>query len=258
MGVVNYEKEDNIGIITINRPQALNALSTEVLYELRTILQQIKEDSRVKVVIITGMGDKAFVAGADIAEMVAKTVDEGYRYSRLGQEIFSMIESLPQPVIAVVNGYALGGGCELAMACDLRIASEKARFGQPEINLGIIPGYGGTQRLPRLIGKTKAMELLLTADMIGAAEAERLGLVNTVVPADKLMDTAKAMANKIAAKGQIAIRATKAAVNKGLQADIDTACAYEAGLFGVCFASEDRKEGMAAFMEKRPAKFQDR
>ncbi|MGB9662235.1 MAG: enoyl-CoA hydratase-related protein [Moorellaceae bacterium] len=255
MSAVRFEKEEHLAIITIDRPQTLNALNTEVLSELKTILQQIKGDNTLKAVIITGAGDKAFIAGADISEMVKQTVQEGYQFCRLGQEVCALIEQLPQPVIAAINGYALGGGCELAMACDLRIASERAKFGQPEINLGIIPGYGGTQRLPRLVGKTKAMELILTGEMIGAVEAERLGLVNQVVPPDRLMEAAKALAKKIAGKGEIAVRAAKAAINKGLQADIDTACACEAGLFSLCFASEDRKEGMTAFLERRPAQF---
>ncbi|ABB14662.1 enoyl-CoA hydratase-related protein [Carboxydothermus hydrogenoformans] len=257
MSVIEMVREEGIAILTINRANVLNALNTEVLLELKKVLSQIKEDTSIKVVIITGAGEKAFVAGADISEMVKQSVDEGYRYSRLGQEVLALIENLPQPVIAAVNGYALGGGCELAMACDMRIASEKAKFGLPEINLGIIPGFGGTKRLTELVGKAKAMELILTGEMIDAAQAERLGLVNQVVKADKLLETAKTLAQKIASKSQIAVRAAKLAVNKSLYTDIETANACEAGLFGVCFASEDRKEGMMAFLEKRPAKFKN-
>ena len=254
MSAVELLIEEGIGVITINRPESLNALNTQVLEDLSAVLESVETEEEVKVVIITGAGNKAFVAGADIAEMQNKSVDEAYRFSRLGQQVFGKIETMPKPVIAAVNGFALGGGCELAMACDIRVASENARFGQPEINLGIIPGFAGTQRLPRLVGKGKALELIMTGDMITAADAEKLGLVNKVVSGD-VLEAAREMAKKIASKGALALHYCKAAVHYGLQADMETGSAYEAGLFGVCFASNDRKEGIAAFLEKRKPQF---
>lgn len=250
-----YEVDGGIGIITINRPKALNALNGATMRELNELLDVIAQDSSVKVVIITGSGEKAFVAGADITEMQSMSAVEGRNWGKLGQAVFDKLENLPQPVIAAVNGFALGGGCELAMACDIRIASDKAKFGQPEVTLGITPGFAGTQRLPRLIGKGRAKELLFTGDMIDAAEAYRIGLVNKVVPPEELMATAKAMAQKIMSRAPVAVQLCKAAVNEGMDMDLQSAVAYEAEVFGLCFATADQKEGMTAFIEKRKANF---
>jgi len=256
MATVMVAKEDKMAVITINRPEALNALSSEVLTELNAAIEDVKADEQVGVVIITGAG-KAFVAGADIAQMKSFTVDEAYNFAKLGQEVFEKIETMPKIVIAAVNGFALGGGCELAMACDIRLASEKAKFGQPEVNLGITPGFGGTQRLTRLVGKGKATELITTADNISAADAERLGLVNTVVSGDVLV-AAKEMAQKILAKGAYAVSYAKVAIHNGIQTDIKTAIAYEASVFAMCFGTEEQKEGMTAFLEKRKPSFNGR
>jgi len=250
-----FENQDGIGIITINRPQALNALNADTMAELDALVDAIAKDPSVKVVIITGAGDKAFVAGADIAYMQPLSAAEGRAWGKAGQAVFDKIENLPQPVIAAVNGFALGGGNELAMACDIRIASEKAKFGQPEVTLGITPGFGGTQRLPRLVGKGRAKELLYTGDMIDAAEAYRIGLVNKVVAPEELMDAAKALALKIMSRSPVAVAMCKAAVNEGIDADLQTGVAYEAEVFGLCFATGDQKEGMAAFLEKRKPAF---
>ena len=233
---VLYQTDNGIGMITLNRPKALNALNSELLTELNGLLDEISQDESVKVVIVTGAGDKAFVAGADIAEMQSMSSMEGRAFGKFGQAIFNKLENIPQPVIAAVNGFALGGGCELAMACDIRIASDRAKFGQPEVSLGIVPGLGGTQRLPRLIGKGRAKELLYTADMINAEEAYRIGLVNKIVPADELLSTAKELAEKIMARAQVAVQLCKAAVNTGLDIDLESGIAYEAEVFGLCFA----------------------
>ncbi|XWE63948.1 short-chain-enoyl-CoA hydratase [Sporomusa sphaeroides] len=245
-------------MITLNRPKALNALNSELLTELNGLLDEIAQDDSVKVVIITGSGDKAFVAGADIAEMQNISPLEGRAFGKFGQAIFNKLENIPQPVIAAVNGFALGGGCELAMACDIRIASDKAKFGQPEVGLGIVPGFGGTQRLPRLIGKGRAKELLYTADMINAEEAYRIGLVNRIVAADELLSTAKELAEKIMARAQAAVRLCKAAVNTGMDTDLESGIAYEAEVFGLCFATADQKEGMSAFIGKRKPNFSNK
>ena len=250
-----FEVKDSIGMITLHRPKALNALNTELLQELSNLLDRIKEDTSIGIVIITGSGEKAFVAGADIAEMQMLTAIEGRNFGKIGQDVFNKLESLPQPVIAAINGFALGGGCELAMACDIRIASEKAKFGQPEVSLGITPGFGGTQRLPRLVGKGRAKELIYTGDIIDAGEAYRIGLVNKVAAPDELMNVAKAMAEKILSRASVAVQLSKAAVNEGLNMDIASGIAYEAEVFGLCFATEDQKEGMTAFVEKRKANF---
>ncbi len=250
-----FEVEDGIGIVSINRPKALNALNAATIQELGLLFGQLEQDASVKVVVITGSGDKSFVAGADITEMQQMSAVEGRNWGKMAQAVFNKIENLPQPVIAAVNGYALGGGCELAMACDIRIASEKAKFGQPEVSLGILPGFGGTQRLPRLVGKGRAKELLFTGDMIDADEAYRIGLANKVVAPAELMDTAKAMAHKIMSRAPIAVQVCKAAVNTGLDVDLASGVAYEAEVFGLCFATADQKEGMAAFVEKRKASF---
>ncbi|MFZ5946109.1 MAG: enoyl-CoA hydratase-related protein [Bacillota bacterium] len=247
-------KENNISIIIINRPEALNALNSTVLNQLDLAIESIKKDDDVKVVIITGAGKKAFVAGADIVEMKNMNVDEAFRFAKLGLDIFDKLENMPKIVIAAVNGFALGGGCELAMACDIRIATENAKFGQPEVNLGIIPGFGGTQRLARLIGKAKALELICTGDIISAAEAEKLGLVNKVISGD-VLDAAKELAQKVLARGQYAISYAKLAIHNGLQTDIKTALAYESSMFSLCFGNEQQKEGMIAFLEKRKPKF---
>ncbi len=255
---VLYQTDNGIGMITLNRPKALNALNSELLTELNGLLDEIAQDDSVKVVIITGSGDKAFVAGADIAEMQNISPLEGRAFGKFGQAIFNKLENIPQPVIAAVNGFALGGGCELAMACDIRIASDKAKFGQPEVGLGIVPGFGGTQRLPRLIGKGRAKELLYTADMINAEEAYRIGLVNRIVAAEKLLSTAKELAEKIMARAQAAVQLCKAAVNTGMDTDLESGIAYEAEVFGLCFASADQKEGMSAFIGKRKPNFSNK
>ncbi|TCL35445.1 enoyl-CoA hydratase [Anaerospora hongkongensis] len=250
-----FEKEDSIGLLTINRPQVLNALNRETMTEISQVVGKIATDPEVAVLIITGAGEKSFVAGADISEMRTLSALEGRAWSKFSQATFNAIENLPQPVIAAVNGYALGGGCELAMSCDIRIASDKAKFGQPEVLLGVVAAFAGTQRLPRLIGKGRAKELLFTGDQIDAAEACRIGLVNKVVPAGELLTAAKALAAKIISRGPVAVQLCKAAVNEGLDMDLESAQAYEAEVFGLCFATADQKEGMNAFVEKRPAKF---
>lgn len=250
-----FENQGGIGLVTLNRPKALNALNVETMYELDRLFGELAKDSTVLVVIITGSGDKSFVAGADITEMQPLSAIEGRNWGKLGQAVFGKIENLPQPVIAAVNGFALGGGCELAMACDIRIASEKAKFGQPEVSLGIPPGFGGTQRLARLVGKGRAKELLFTGDMIDAVEALRIGLINKVVAPEEMMNVTRAMAQKIMSRAPYAVQVCKAAVNEGLDIDLDSGVAYEAEVFGLCFATEDQKEGMAAFVEKRKPEF---
>ncbi|MTI68714.1 MAG: short-chain-enoyl-CoA hydratase [Firmicutes bacterium] len=251
------KKEDNIAILSVNRPKALNALNTEVLEELDIAIEKIATDEDIYVVILTGEG-KAFVAGADISEMKDKTPKGARQFAKLGIDIFRKLETLEKPVIAAVNGFSLGGGCELAMSCDIRIASEKAKFGQPEVGLGITPGFAGTQRLARLVGPSKAKELIFTADMIDSNEAEKIGLVNKVVKKEDLMDEALNLAKKIASKGQIAVRYSKCAINRGFETDIDTGMAIEKDLFGLCFASDDQKEGMTAFLEKRKPEFENK
>lgn len=253
---VRFQKEGAIAILTIDRPKALNALNYETLQELLYCFGLLAKAREICAVIVTGGGEKAFVAGADIAYMQELDALSAADFAGLGHEVMATIERLPQPVIAAVNGFALGGGCELALACDIRIAAENARFGQPEVNLGVIPGFGGTQRLPRLVGKGLACELLYTGSIIGAEEALRIGLVNRVVPADQLLDTCRTMATTIAAKGPIAIRLCKKTINAGVEMDLDRANSYEAIQFGQCFASTDQKEGMRAFLEKRAAAFQ--
>ena len=252
------EKDGDIAIVFVNRPKALNALNVATFDDLSNVFAMLETDEEVNVIILTGAGEKAFVAGADIVFMKEFNPLAGRDFALLGQKVMKQIENHKKPVIAAVNGYALGGGCELAMACDIRIASEKASFGQPEVNLGVIPGFAGTQRLARLVGKSIAKELLLTGDLINAQEAWRIGLVNKVVPGDQLMAVAKEMAQKIAGKGQIAVRLCKQVVNEGLEMDSDRAYSHEANIFGYCFSTEDQKEGMAAFLEKRPPKFNSR
>ena len=251
------DKGDGIATVTINRPAALNALNTETLRELEAAVTAMGGDPEVRVLIITGAGGKAFVAGADIAVMQGMDPAAARELAQQGHRVCGLIERLPKPVIAAVNGYALGGGCELAMSCDIRIATDTAKFGQPEINLGIIPGFGGTQRLPRLVGRGRALELLFTGEMIDAREALRIGLVNRVVPPAELLDEARTLARKIAGKGLVALRLCKEAVANGLEMDLQRAASYEADLFAFSFATADQKEGMAAFLEKRPAQFRD-
>jgi len=252
-----YEKKAGIGYVTINRPAAMNALSSALLDELLTVFNEAAGDDEVKAVILTGEG-KAFVAGADISEMCNLTALEGKAMMAKGHKVMNCIESVGKPVIAAVNGFALGGGCELAMACDIRIASEKAKFGQPEVNLGIIPGFGGTQRLPRLVGTGMGKYLIMTAEMIGADEAYRIGLVEKVVPAEELIAAAEKVANMIMAKAPIAIAVAKSVINTGYNLDMLTASQLEIEALATPFGSEDRKEGMAAFLEKRPAKFNNK
>jgi enoyl-CoA hydratase len=250
-----YEKKDNIGLLTINRPDKLNAISNELTAELRSLLDELEKDNDLRVVIITGAGDKAFVAGADIKELVERDSRLGRQVSSERQEIFSRIENLPVPVIAAVNGYALGGGLEIALACNIRICSEKAQFGAPEVKLGIIPGDGGTQRLPRLVGLGRAMEMILTGDFIDAQEAYRIGLVNEVVPAEDLMDKAMELAKKIASRPPLAVRYAKEAVNRSQEGDTASGFALESYLHALTCTTEDKKEGVAAFLEKRKGKF---
>jgi enoyl-CoA hydratase len=249
------ECSDGIAVLTINRPKALNALNADVLKALDQKLDQIAMDPTVQVVIITGAGEKSFVAGADIPSMLKMTAIEGRAWGQFGQHVFNKVENLSQVVIAAVNGFALGGGCELALACDIRLASEKAKFGQPEVSLGITPGFGGTQRLPRIVGKGHAKQMLFTGDTITAAKAREIGLVNEVVASEELMAAAKAMAQKIMSRAQVAVQGCKTAVNHGLDVDLGSGIAYEAEAFAVCFSTVDQKEGMGAFVEKRPAVF---
>jgi enoyl-CoA hydratase len=252
---VLYEKKDAIAFVTVNRPTVRNALNAQTMRELKSAFERAKNDEEVRVVILTGAGDKAFVAGADINEIATQTPVSGKEYSLAGEVVFDYIEQLGKPVIAAVNGYALGGGCELAMACSFRIASENAQLGQPEVKLGIIPGYGGTQRLPRLVGKGRAMQILLTGDMVPAAEAFRIGLVNQVVPQGELIATAEAIARKIMANAPVAVKLCIEAVNRGMSMTQDEGQFLEATLFGLCCASDDMTEGTKAFLEKRPPTF---
>jgi len=252
------EKRDRIAIVTVNRPDKLNALNERTKSELRAVFEQLRGDADVDVVILTGAGQKAFVAGADIKELATLNEQTGKTFAQGGQAVFDLIQHLGKPVIAAVNGYALGGGAELAMACNIRIASENSKFGQPEVALGIIPGYGGTQRLARLVGTGKAMEMILTGEQIDAPEALRIGLVNAVVPQADLLKSAEAMAQKIVSKGQVAVRYALQAVNATAAMPLAAGQAVEADLFGKCCGSEDFKEGTAAFLEKRKAVFRNK
>ena len=249
------EQSGAVAIITVNRPKVLNALNAPTLDELRRAVLDMKRNDSVRVVVLTGAGEKSFIAGADINELAVQTPITGREHALLGQHVFDLFENLGKPVIAAINGYALGGGCELAMACTLRIAADTAKIGQPEINLGIIPGYAGTQRLARLVGKGKAMELILTGAQITAAEAERIGLVNRVVPAASLMSEVRSLAAALANNAPIAMRYIINAINKGLEMPFAEACVFEATLFGLVAATEDMKEGTRAFLEKRKAEF---
>lgn len=254
---VVLQKEEKVAVITISRPKALNALNTETLKELDLAIDEIANDDQIYAVIITGEG-KAFVAGADISEMKDLDVMGGRKFGNLGNKVFRKLETLEKPIIAAVNGFALGGGCELSMACDIRIASSKAKFGQPESGLGITPGFGGTQRLARLVGEGMAKQLLFTAEIINAEEALRIGLVNKVVEPENLIEEAKLLAKKIASNAPIAVKLCKTAINRGMQMDIDTALIYEAEIFGACFATEDQKNGMIAFLEKSEKCFKNK
>ena len=250
MNYITYEQDGFVGIITINRPKALNALNSEVLKELDACLDGVNLET-TRALILTGSGEKSFVAGADIGEMSTLTKAEGEAFGKIGNDVFRKLETFPIPVIAAVNGFALGGGCEISMSCDIRICSDNALFGQPEVGLGITPGFGGTQRLARIIGVGKAKEMIYAATNIKADEALRIGLVNAVYPLEELMPAAKKLAGKIAKNAPIAVRACKKAINEGLDVDMDKAMVIEEKLFGNCFESEDQKEGMAAFLEKR-------
>ncbi len=250
-----FETKDKIAILTVNRPEALNALNWQTMQEIQAAFASVKEDAAVGGVIITGAGEKSFVAGADIKELATKNPVGAKEFSLASQEILRFIEHFPKPVIAAVNGFCLGGGCELAMACHMRVASENAKFGQPEVNLGLIPGNGGTQRLPRLVGKGRAIELVLTGNMIDAQEAYRIGLVNKVVSLEELIAAAQKMLTTIMSKGPVAVRLGLEAVNHGLELTLNEGVQLEANLFGLCFSTEDMKEGTQAFIEKRKADF---
>lgn len=255
---IRYQVDDGIAVITMDRPKALNALNAELLEELADALARIDGDEDIRVLILTGAGEKAFVAGADITELATYDPLQAKMFSASGHRVVAALQALSIPVIAAVNGYALGGGCELALACDFIYASENAMFGLPEINLGIIPGFGGTQRLPRQVGKNRAKEMIFTGSMVPAAEAANIGLVNRVFSADSLLDEALKTANVMAAKGRASLRAAKQAVNRGTETDLENGCAIEIDAFALCFASEDAQEGTRAFLEKRKPDFTGR
>jgi enoyl-CoA hydratase/carnithine racemase len=255
---VLYEKKDAIAYVTINRPKVLNALNTPTWKDLRTAFETARDDPAVRGVILTGAGDKAFVAGADISELAHVAAFEAEQASRFGQEVLDLIENLGKPVVAAVNGFALGGGCETAMACAIRIAVDTAKFGQPEVGLGLLPGGGGTQRLPRLVGKGRALQLILSGEMIDAQEAYRIGLVNEIVPAASLIARAEAILKGISANAPIAVKLSLEAVNKGLETGQAEGLLLEASYFGLCAATEDKKEGTSAFLEKRAPQFHGR
>src|SRR5438309_4632359 len=250
------EKKNSIAYVTVNRPKVLNALNMATMDELRAAFHDIKNDKSMRVVIFTGAGEKAFIAGADISELAKHDAVSGKEYTHRGQNVLSLIENLGKPVIACIHGFALGGGCEIAMACTMRLASENAKLGQPEVKLGIMPGYGGTQRLPRLVGKGLAMQVGLAGEMISAQEAHRIGLVNEVLYAAELIPRAEAIAQKIIANAPLAVQWAMEAVSKGLEMPLQEGLYLEATLFGLCCATEDRKEGTTAFLEKRAARFQ--
>jgi enoyl-CoA hydratase len=255
---VLYEKKGAIAYVTVNRPKVLNALNTPTWKDLRTAFEDARDDTAIRGVILTGAGNKAFIAGADIGELAHVAAFEAEQSSRFGQEVLDLIENLGKPVIAAVNGFALGGGCETAMACTIRLAVDTAKFGQPEVTLGLVPGGGGTQRLPRLVGKGRALQLILSGEMISAQEAFRIGLVNEVVPAADLITRAEAILNKIASNAPIAVKFALEAANKGLETSQDQGLLLEASYFGLCAATEDKKEGTTAFLEKRAPQFQGR
>jgi enoyl-CoA hydratase len=252
------ERDGPVAILTINRPKVLNALNAQTLDELRRAILDLGKDDSVRAVVLTGAGDKSFVAGADINELAVQTPTSGREHALTGQQVFDLVENLGKPVIAAINGYALGGGCELAMACTIRIAADTAKLGQPEINLGLIPGYAGTQRLSRLVGKGRAMEMILGGAPISAAEADRIGLVNRVVPAAELAAEARKLAHQLAKSAPIATRYVIAAINKGLEMPFAEGCVFEATLFGLVASTDDMREGTAAFLEKRKPEFKGR
>jgi enoyl-CoA hydratase/carnithine racemase len=255
---VLYEKKGAIAYISVNRPKVLNALNAKTIRELRTAFEDARQDQAVLGVILSGAGGKSFVAGADIGELAKVTAVEAAEMTTNGQAVTTLIESLGKPVIAAVNGFALGGGCELAMACSIRLATDSAKFGQPEVKLGVIPGYGGTQRLPRLVGRGRALQLILSGGMIDAAEAYRIGLVNEVVPADGLIARAEAILQQIFGNAPLAVRFAIEAVNKGLETSQSEGLVMESSFFAICAATEDKKEGTSAFLEKRASKFAGR
>ncbi len=252
---LKVEQRDGILIVTVDRPKVLNALNARTMDELSSVFLEARGDESVRAVILTGGGEKAFIAGADINELASLDAVVGKKFAERGQAVLSQIEQFPKPVIAAINGFALGGGCEVALACHIRIASENAQLGLPEVSLGVIPGYGGTQRMVRLLGKGKALELICTGDRIGAEEAEKIGLVNKVVPPAELIEKSEEMARKMASKGPLAIRAAIEAVNSGSDMPLDEGLYLEATLFGTLCATEDMREGTKAFLEKRPADF---
>ena len=254
---VRFEKKDNIALVTIDRPEALNALNSTVIAELEQVVTELENDGTIRAMILTGEG-RSFVAGADIGEQYPLDLDGGRRWGQRGSALFRRMERLEFPTIAAVNGFALGGGCELAMSCDVILASEKAKFGQPEVGLGITPGFSGTQRLPRRVGIAKAKELIFSGRMVKADEAERIGLVNAVYAPEALLDGAMEMARSFAKNAPIAVKYAKACIDRGMQTDIDSGIACENELFAMCFATADQKEGMGAFLEKRTAEFQNK
>jgi enoyl-CoA hydratase len=251
-----FEVQDRIGVLTFNRPKSLNALSPSVLEEMDEVIELVRRDENIRVLVLTGAGEKAFVAGADVTFFRNMNPLQARLFAEKGQQIFFKLEDLPKPVIACVNGFALGGGCELAMSCDFIYAADTAKFGQPEINLGIMPGFGGTQRLLRLVGRAKAKELCMTGEMIDAQQAKELGLVAKVFPADRLLEETLKVARVLSTKGQVALRGIKSVVDRGMDVDLKTGCALEAEAFGISFASQDAGEGVAAFLEKRKPEFQ--
>ncbi len=255
---VTYEKKNAIAYVTLNRPKVMNALNQRTWEDLKTAFEDARDDAAIRGVIVTGAGDKAFIAGADISELAHVTAVEAETSSGFGQEVLDLIENLGKPVIAAINGFALGGGCETAMACTIRLAADTAKLGQPEVALGLIPGGGGTQRLPRLVGKGRALQLILSGEMISAQEAWRIGLVNEVVPHADLIPRAEAILNRIFANAPLGVRFSLHAVNRGMETTQAEGLALEASYFGLCAGTEDKKEGTAAFLEKRPAKFQGR
>jgi enoyl-CoA hydratase/carnithine racemase len=255
---IMYQKKGAFAYVTVNRPKVLNALNKATWADLRTAFEDARDDAAVRGVILTGAGDKAFIAGADISELARVTAFEAEQSSRFGQEVLDLIEDLGKPVIAAVNGFALGGGCETAMACTIRIAAEHAQFGQPEVKLGLVPGGGGTQRLPRLVGKGRALQLILSGGMISAQEAYRIGLVNEIVPATDLITRAEAILKQISANAPIAVKFALEVTNKGLETSQSEGLLLEASYFGLCAATEDKKEGTSAFLEKRAPQFQGR
>lgn len=250
-----FEVQDGVGVLTFNRPKSLNALNPATIEEVNDVIERVRQDDSVKVLVLTGAGEKAFVAGADITKFQEMNPLTAKLFAARGQEVFFKLEALSMPVIACVNGFALGGGCEIAMSCDFIYASDKAKFGQPEINLGVIPGFGGTQRLPRLIGRAKAKELCMTGEMIDAQQAKELGLVAKIFPADQLMAETMKVAKLLASRSQVALSGIKMVIDRGVDVDLKSGCSLEAEAFGVSFSSEDAKEGVAAFIEKRKPNF---